>query len=151
MGAPTSCWGVKPRLSEGDASSWYYNNMETEAYPFGQAPRLGAIACWNGGSGHVAVVEKIEGDVITLSQSSWGGSFFDTWTGTDLSNIEYGFEGYIYIGDWADGQTIYRERGNRKPARFSRLKGIAAGECISVESRKIHSNSRQVAVFTQIP
>lgn len=55
------------------------------------------MACW---SNHVAVVEKIDGNTVTASQSHWGGNYFDTTVFTSGSN-RFGqkFYGYIYMCD----------------------------------------------------
>ncbi len=86
--------GEAPLISSGSASDWWYTNKSKGYYEYGQEPQIGAIACW---SNHVAVVEKIEGNTITISQSHWGGNYFDTdvvVSGAD----RYGqtFYGYIY-------------------------------------------------------
>ncbi|MBQ8077922.1 MAG: hypothetical protein IJ235_06035, partial [Eubacterium sp.] len=54
-----------------------------------------AVACW---SGHVAIVEKVNKDgSVTISESHWGGTYFDVQTYQDMSS-HYGqaFYGYIY-------------------------------------------------------
>ena len=70
--------GKRPTLSKGNGNTfWGYS----DGYTRGSAPKLGAIACWNGGSlGHVAVVEKIDGDIVTISHSTWSGVYFETKT-----------------------------------------------------------------------
>jgi uncharacterized repeat protein (TIGR02543 family) len=88
---------------------WFGNT--SDGYARGQEPRLGAIACWNGSSGypngHVAVVEKIEGNVVTVSESHYGGAPA-TWRLYSYSkgSGSYGgtgmaLQGYIYIGDFS--------------------------------------------------
>ena len=108
--------GKKPNLSTGNAENWYGYNMSTGAYDYGQTPRLGAIACWsyNGGGGHVAVVEYIDtstGEMI-LSNSAWSaryGScepFYLTYANVNDSNPGgsswWNFQGYIYAVDSPD-------------------------------------------------
>ena len=66
--------GEKPLIKSGNAGSWWFTNKRNNYYDYGKEPKLGAIACW---SGHVAVVEKIEGSTVTISQSHWGGRYFD--------------------------------------------------------------------------
>jgi len=96
--------GSKPRLSNGNANQFWGYNQNSGAYPYGTTPKLGAILCWDGNSyGHVAVVEKIEGNRVTVSESSWSGSFFYTNTftaGSEDSVSVGGFQGYIYIDDF---------------------------------------------------
>lgn len=58
-------------LSTSDAGQWY----DSTIYQRGQTPRLGAIACWAGGTkgqGHVAVVEHIDSaGNVTVSESGY--------------------------------------------------------------------------------
>lgn len=91
--------GEAPLIDHGDAEDWYYINKYYGYYEYGTEPRLGAIACW---SNHVAVVEEIDGDTVTVSQSHWYGAYFDTYTFTS-GDSRYGqtFYGYIYASDSA--------------------------------------------------
>ncbi len=95
--------GYEPSLSHGNAYEWYGHD---DGYARGSEPKLGAIACWNhSGGGHVAVVEEIEGDTVWLSESSWGGAYFNyvSKNKNNMGNcgVDGGyFQGYIYIGDW---------------------------------------------------
>lgn len=96
--------GSKPNLSNGNANQFWDYNLNSGAYPYGTTPKVGAILCWDGNScGHVAVVEKIEGNKVTISESSWSGSYFYTTTftaGAENSVSVGGFQGYIYLGDF---------------------------------------------------
>lgn len=103
--------GEVPNLCVYSAYEWY--NYKQDGYERGLTPKLGAIACWyyyNGdGSvfGHVAVVEKIENNTITFSNSAWGwqefylteASIYDENPGQS----NWIFQGYIYIGDFSQG------------------------------------------------
>ena len=70
---------------------------------YGDEPREGAIACFayaDGGSGHVALVEEIGADTLTLSNSAYSGTEFYTETvprddPTD-GRDNWIFQGYIY-------------------------------------------------------
>ena len=87
--------GEAPLITHGSAGDWYFINKSNGYYDYGREPKLGAIACW---SGHVAVVEKIHKDgSVTISESHWGGTYFDTKTFSDITS-HYGqtFYGYIY-------------------------------------------------------
>jgi hypothetical protein len=104
--------GSEPKLSHYDAETWYSYNKSNGYYSYGSTPKLGAIACWSydGGGGHVAVVEKIENGTITFSNSAWSGSnFYLTTASTSDSNAGgsswWNFQGYIYIGDFSSGTT----------------------------------------------
>lgn len=85
----------RPLIDRGNAGEWWYINKTNNYYDYGNEPKLGAVACW---SNHVAVVEDISdnGD-ITVSESHWGGTYFNTNVYTNMSS-HYGqkFYGYIY-------------------------------------------------------
>lgn len=94
--------GVKPNLSTGNASQWWgYNSGR---YASGRTPRVGSVVCWGspagGGYGHVAVVEEVNGDTLTISESSYRGAFFKTRK-MNKNNMGAGFQGYIYLGDFS--------------------------------------------------
>lgn len=97
--------GSRPRLSLSDAEDWYGYN---DGYERGNTPRLGAVICWRrgrvgtdgDGSGHVAIVEKIntDGSIVT-SNSAWGGTRFylRTLRPPNYSmGSSYTFQGFIY-------------------------------------------------------
>lgn len=98
--------GSKPRLSTGNAGYWWWYNKNNGIYSYGSTPRLGAIACWDKydqNQGHVAVVEAINGNSVTISESHYKSTFFDTRTITANSSnylTSMRFLGYIYIGDF---------------------------------------------------
>ena len=105
--------GEESRLpTHGNAGSWFKANQtnwdagKTDiSYPYGDVPKLGAIACWDkydDNWGHVAVVESIEDGVVTYSESQYGGLYFNTFE-RELGDQSYwdgfNFKGYIYILD----------------------------------------------------
>lgn len=91
--------GEEPLIKRGNAGSWYSINKRNGYYEYGSEPKLGAIACW---SNHVAVVEKIDGDMVTVSQSHWRSTYFDTCTFVNGSrHFGQKFYGYIYASDSA--------------------------------------------------
>lgn len=104
-GRAYEAFGKKPKLSKGNASSWYSYNKNGGYYPYGSKPKPGAIVCWSGGSegyGHVAFVEEVssDGKTITISESCYGGS---KWRSVSLktANVNtrwsgYSLQGYIY-------------------------------------------------------
>lgn len=98
--------GSEPRLSTGNGRDYYTYN---DGYEHNKTtPKVGAIACWDFGTwGHVAVVEKIEGNRVTLSESDYVQqiSFRTVTMNADSSDYYSGFQGYIYIGDFEDGRT----------------------------------------------
>ncbi|WP_050738831.1 GBS Bsp-like repeat-containing protein [Acetobacterium bakii] len=98
--------GSKPSLSNGNANQFWDYNLSRNIYSYGSTPKLGAIVCWDGSScGHVAVVEAISGNTVTISESAWSGALFYTTTYTIGSEDEIsvgGFQGYIYIGEFSE-------------------------------------------------
>ena len=93
--------GAKPKLSRGSAGQWWWYNKNNRIYAYGSEPRLGAVACWDQWdetNGHVAAVEAITADSISLSESFWEGSYFVYATYSDLSDAyPMRFLGYIYV------------------------------------------------------
>ena len=109
--------GTEPKLSVDSAHYWWNYNKTNNYYPSGQTPKLGAIACWdNPYGGHVAVVEKIENNTVTLSHSEWAGRTFylTEFTLGDKSagiySSGWSFKGYIYIldGEILPDGDVYR-------------------------------------------
>jgi hypothetical protein len=79
-----------------NAVDWFGNT----SYETGSEPRLGAVMCWSGGGGygHVAVVEAIDGDTITVSNSNYKGTrfFLMQLNVNDLNLPGRPFMGFIY-------------------------------------------------------
>lgn len=89
--------GEAPLIKSGNAGNWWFSNKRNNYYEYGTEPKLGAIACW---SGHVAVVEEIDGDTVTISESHWRGRYFNTKTYSNPYKESYQtFYGYIYASD----------------------------------------------------
>lgn len=95
-----------PNLCTRNAQEWYDYNKKYDYYPYGSEPRLGAIAVWShDNSGHVAVVEKIEGTKVTFSNSAYQSTFFfllevDSTVQTNYwDNSSWHFFGFIYVFD----------------------------------------------------
>ena len=103
--------GSRPSLSTGNAGKWWWYNKNNGIYSYGSTPKLGAIACWDKydqNQGHVAVVEAIDGNSVTISESHYKSTFFDTRTiSANSSNYltSMRFLGYIYIGDFSAVDT----------------------------------------------
>lgn len=112
--------GSEPKLSWNNAEQWYGYNKSNGYYKYGQTPKVGAIACWsyNGGGGHVAVVEKVENGQITFSNSAWSGKeFYLSYASTSDKNAGgnswWNFQGYIYLGDFS-GSTSTTQATTKK-------------------------------------
>lgn len=91
-----------------DASRWWDINKNGNYYPYGSAPKVGAIACYDN---HVAIVEKISGSTVYISESSWT---LSTNKPTSESQLKFRYgaawnnspKGYIYITDAAGSGTV---------------------------------------------
>ena len=98
--------GTKPKLSTSHAKDWYGHK---DGYSRGSTPKIGAIACWGANSqnvyGHVAVVEKIEGNNVTVSESIYAGAAFQTALLSSKGSGWGNFQGYIYLGDFETAST----------------------------------------------
>ena len=88
------CWGAwyemmgkRPNLSRRDAKEWY--GYTADGYARSKAPELGAVACWNGTYGHVAIVVGIHDDHITVAQSNYGGVRWEMVNCYKMSNGLY--------------------------------------------------------------
>jgi peptidoglycan DL-endopeptidase CwlO len=64
---------IPPRW--GNAIAWY-SSAQGAGWAVGTTPRIGAIA-WTpaGGAGHVAMVEKIDGSMIYISEMNYNGNW----------------------------------------------------------------------------
>ena len=97
-----------------NAATWWDDNIRLNAFTYGQTPAPGSIAVWGpcetNTAGHVAIVEAVNGDYVTISESSWGGVWYShsywgtkTYSLYDLKNsITYDkkvlpFLGFIYL------------------------------------------------------
>lgn len=82
-----------------DASRWWDINKSGNYYPYGSTPKVGAIACYDD---HVAIVEKVSGGTVYVSESSWSKSSKKPTSESQLV-FHYGtpwcksVKGYIYI------------------------------------------------------
>lgn len=88
-------------ISNGNANTyWSYG----DGYTRSSTPAVGAIVCYGGQFGHVAIVERVNSDgSILVSQSNYGGTVFETLTLRPPSYAQYGvtFQGFI-LNPYAD-------------------------------------------------
>lgn len=124
--------GKAPALSRSNAENWWAYG---DGYKRGQTPKVGAVACWrkgkagvaSDGAGHVAIVEKIEGDTITLSNSAYGGTRFYL-TKMKKGNMSLGgtyvFQGFIYLPDSVDTSTGSQPSGNTTAKKTTTYKVV---------------------------
>lgn len=94
--------GHEPDLCHGSSVHWFPNDgvssNPNDCYERGDEPRLGAIACWDLGSyGHVAVVESIDGNTVTVSESDSVRQIYWQTRTCDINDMGGGFQGYIYL------------------------------------------------------
>jgi hypothetical protein len=98
------------KLPTGDAGTWY----GSVTYSKGRTPKLGAVACWTGGTagkGHVAVVEHIDGSMVTVSESGYYSKVrFQRRTMSppyDFNGLS--FQGFIYNPAFMEGKMAIPE------------------------------------------
>lgn len=92
-----------------------FDNAKKHGLQTGSTPKLGAMAVWQAGAtlqgsdgaGHVAIVEKIDGDTITLSESGYGCQN-PFWT-TDRKPPYSNGDGFKLLG------FVYQPDGNHNP------------------------------------
>lgn len=96
--------GYRPNLSRGHASSFYSYNVNSGAYPYGNEPKVGAIACFAPnnhayGYGHVAIVEIVGTDgSVGLSEYNFNVTHgFTPYRYLNPSQARTWVQGYIYI------------------------------------------------------
>ena len=113
--------GEAPLINHGSAGDWYGMNKANGYYDYGSEPKVGAVACW---SGHVAIVEKVNKDgSVTISESHWGGTYFDVRTYQDM-NSHYGqaFYGYIYTYNEGLTKSLENRLLNAKKEKHTQYK-----------------------------
>lgn len=98
--------GVRPKLARTNAETFY---IQKDGYKRGKTPKLGAVACYQGGTivdfdgcdgaGHVGIVVGIDGDNITIAQSNYGGTRFELKTYLKGQIPGLTLQGYIYLPD----------------------------------------------------
>lgn len=99
--------------------NWYYNNYNYFGYGRGSVPREKALACYQN---HVAVVEKVNGNTITLSEG--GSTYYSDYShgycvirNMSRSEVESSrggaFLGYVYLnGAGSSSQSTKMNWGN---------------------------------------
>ena len=144
--------GSKPALCLRGAHKWF--DYTKDGYERGCEPRLGAVACWsdaNSTVGHVAIVEAIDGDNVTCSESGWSYTkgYLKTVTRNkhsmsySLGGVERKFQGYIYLPISADNPadaaiTQETETPFVMPyVNIATLTGIKPGETVPVKKTDI--------------
>ena len=87
------------KLENANAKNWYKQN---KGYEKGKTPKLGAIMCWDGEYGHVAIVEEIHDGYVTTSEYNYAGDkkfhVRDRYAKNDYntSGSKLKFQGFIY-------------------------------------------------------
>lgn len=87
----------------GNAGNWY-NNAANAGYSVGTEPRANSIAVWtNGGYGHVAYVERVEGSQIYVTEGGYLGGYHEGYAPAygkrypNSSQYLDTLKGYIYL------------------------------------------------------
>lgn len=76
----------------GDARNWYYN-AQASGFAVGSAPAVGAIAWTSAGYyGHVAFVESVNGNMVTVSEMNYNGN----WNRVTSRTVSASSFRYIY-------------------------------------------------------
>ena len=100
--------GCQPPTIAGNAGGWY-DNAASKGLERGNVPRVGAIACWNNGTGtdagHVAIVEEVTSSYIKVSEYNWAVSkgystaviYYDRINRSSTNKPKRYFKGYIYL------------------------------------------------------
>lgn len=92
--------GVSGPMYLGNANTWD-DRARSWGYPVNHTPAVGSIAQWNYGEfGHVAYVEAVNGNTITISESNYSGAWL-RWRVMDVSEIE----NFVHIKDIATTPT----------------------------------------------
>ena len=96
--------GHRPNISNRYAKDFYAYNLNSGAYPYGNEPKLGAIACfaphnhahW---TGHVAIVEAVgtDGSVILSEFNFKGVHVFSSDRYLNPTEARTWVQGYIYL------------------------------------------------------
>ena len=96
--------GHRPNISRGHAKDFYTYNLNSGAYPYGNEPKLGAIACFAPNNhaywtGHVAIVEAVGGDgsVILSAYNFKGFHVFSSDRYLNPTEARTWVQGYIYL------------------------------------------------------
>ncbi len=129
--------GEAPLITHGSAGDWYGMNKAAGYYDYGSEPKVGAVACW---SGHVAIVEKVhKNGSVTISESHWGGTYFDVRTYEDMTS-HYGqtFYGYIYTYNNGLTKSLEKRLVNAKKEKHTQYKQE------KVESNDIEDDGLQI-------
>ena len=87
------------KLENANAKNWF---KQDKGYKKGNTPKLGAIMCWDGEYGHVAIVEEIHDGYVTTSEYNYAGDkkfhVRDRYAKNDYntSGSHLKFQGFIY-------------------------------------------------------
>lgn len=93
-------WGAKEKAPWvrnywGNASQWL-TSARNAGFKTGTTPRLGAVAVWTNGYGHVGVITAIKGNLIQIEESNYAGNMrvgnYRGW----FNPAADGVTGYIY-------------------------------------------------------
>ena len=142
--------GKAPGLSRNNANTYW--GRATDGYPRGQVPKLGAVACWaTGSAGHVAIVEKVSGSDVWISESNWGGRTdarfrfrYYKMTAAQQKSLQ----GYIYCANFGDNNL--KSLPLEGIAKVSAHSLSADGKRATIQFQFLHGakfNNAQIKVY----
>ena len=117
-----------PQEFYGNAVDWWYANVRDNVYSYGSEPKANSIAVWGGGNygyGHVAFVESVDGDTVSLNEGNFNVRLNYDGSAKQLSKEEMEnrgnlyLKGYIYIGDSPSKNTATATNSSSKASDIS--------------------------------
>lgn len=77
----------------------FYNDAKRLGLETGKEPREGAIMCWSGGLGHVAICDKVNTDgSIIIAESAYGGTEYHSYRATNANGRWTMSNAYVFLG-----------------------------------------------------
>ncbi|AKA72246.1 SH3 domain-containing protein [Clostridium scatologenes] len=105
----------------GNAVDWWYANAKDKVYSYGSEPKANSIVVWGGGNkgyGHVAFVEKVEGDTVYFNEGNFNirGAYdgqLKSLSKEEIKNRGNLFlKGYIYVSSSSSNNSNSGQTNN---------------------------------------
>lgn len=105
----------------GNAVDWWYANAKDKIYSYGSEPKANSIVVWGGGNkgyGHVAFVEKVEGDTVYFNEGNFNirGAYdgqLKSLSKEEIKNRGNLFlKGYIYVSSSSSNNSNSGQTNN---------------------------------------
>lgn len=123
------------------AGTNWWDNYAVNGFSRGSTPKAGSIICW---SGHVAILEKIEGNTAYISQGGWssaganhGYCTITTISVSQITSLSSGFLGYVYLGSTSHNPIGHVDSASGGAGTIS-LAGWAVDEDASNTPIEVH-------------